>query len=53
MYEALAASKPPKGAEDSWKEKTTALLEAAKAGDVDKLKMASNCAACHKAHKGK
>ena len=52
-YEALAANKPPKGDEASWKEKTAALLAAAKAaaaGDVEKLK-AVNCAECHKAHK--
>lgn len=53
MYEAMATSKPPKGAEASWKEKTAALLVAAKEGDVDKLKAASNCMACHREHKGK
>jgi mono/diheme cytochrome c family protein len=54
-YEALAANKPPKGDEASWKEKTAALLAAAKeaaAGNTDALKMV-NCAACHQAHKGK
>lgn len=57
LYKALAANKPPKGPEESWKEKTTALVEAAQAavdGDSDaaaKLKKASNCAACHKVHK--
>ena len=52
-YEALAANKPPKGDEASWKEKTAELLAAAKdaaAGNLDKLK-AINCGACHKAHK--
>jgi hypothetical protein len=57
-YEALAASKPPKGDAAAWKEKTTALVAAAKEalegkeGAGDKLKTASNCAACHKDHKG-
>jgi hypothetical protein len=57
-YEALAANKPPKGSAESWKEKTTALITAAKAaaegkeGAGEKLKAAANCAACHKDHKG-
>src|SRR4030095_10850772 len=54
-YEALAANKPPKGDDASWKEKTAELLAAAKeaaAGNLDKLK-AINCGACHSAHKGK
>lgn len=53
-YEALAANKPPKGDEASWKEKTAELVAAAKAaaeGDVSKLK-AVNCMGCHRAHKG-
>jgi hypothetical protein len=59
MFTALAAAKPPKGDEASWKEKTTALLDAAKAaaegkdGAADKLKAAANCMACHSVHKGK
>jgi hypothetical protein len=55
MYEALAASKPPKGEDESWKTKTTALVEAAKAaqkGDTGKLKAAADCKACHTGHKG-
>jgi hypothetical protein len=58
LYSAMTKAKPPKGDEASWKEKTDALVAAAKAavdGDADaaaKLKAASNCAACHKAHKG-
>ena len=58
-YEALAASKPPKGDEAAWKEKTAALVAAAKdavdgkEGAGEKLRAASNCAACHSAHKGK
>jgi hypothetical protein len=56
-YEALAANKPKKGSDESWKEKTTALVAAAKEaaegkeGAGEKLKTASNCAACHKEHK--
>lgn len=59
MFTALAADKPPKGDAESWKAKTTALLDAAKAaaegkeGAGDKLKAAANCMACHSAHKGK
>jgi len=57
-FTSLAANKPPKGEEESWKAKTGALLEAAKAaaegkeGAGDKLKAAANCMECHKAHKG-
>lgn len=57
LYEALAKNKAPKGDADSWKTKTTALLEAAKGvekGDKDapaKLKKAVNCKACHDLHK--
>jgi hypothetical protein len=57
LFTALAAAKPPKGDEASWKAKTKALLSGAKdaaAGkDVSKtLPAAANCAACHKEHKG-
>lgn len=59
-YTALALNKPPKGDAASWKEKTEALVKAAKAvakDDKDKaaiaeLKKASNCKACHTPHKG-
>jgi hypothetical protein len=57
-YEALAANKPPKGDEASWKEKTAALLAAAKDVAAGKegagaaLQKAANCMACHSAHKG-
>jgi predicted secreted protein len=57
LYEALAANKPPRGSEQAWKERTTALVEAAKAlvaNDKDaiaKYKKALNCAGCHKEHK--
>lgn len=58
MFDALAKNTPPKGEAESWKEKTTALLKAAKAcaeGSAegqDALKKAANCMECHKAHKG-
>jgi hypothetical protein len=58
MYQALAQNKPPQGDAKSWKTKTDALVSAAKAvianenGAPMKLKMAANCAACHKVHKG-
>jgi hypothetical protein len=58
QFEALAANKPPKGDEDSWKEKTAALLAAAKEcaegkdGAGAALAKAMNCAMCHSAHKG-
>jgi hypothetical protein len=52
LFTDLAANKPPKGEEADWKEKTKALLDAAKADDGKALKKAANCAACHKAHKG-
>lgn len=57
LYEALSAQKPPKGDADAWKQKTAALVEAAKAlvdDDKDaiaKYKKALNCAGCHKEHK--
>jgi len=58
-YDALATFKPPMGDEKSWKDKTAALIAAAKevsekkAGATDKLKKASDCKACHSVHKGK
>ena len=57
LFTALGANKPPKGEADSWKEKTGALVAAAKgvaAGDkgaAAKLGKAANCKACHDAHK--
>jgi cytochrome c553 len=59
MFQDLGKNKPPKGDEESWKKKTTALVEAAQAivdkkeDGVAKLKAAANCAACHGTHKGK
>jgi hypothetical protein len=58
-YEYLAAQKPPIGDEAHWKTLTAALLTAGKdaaakkEGAADKLKAASNCKACHEAHKPK
>jgi surface antigen len=58
QFEALAANKPPKGDEASWKEKTAALLSAAKDCEAGKegagaaLGKAANCMMCHSAHKG-
>lgn len=60
FYTALAASKPPKGDEKEWKEKTSTLVTAAKAlakdakdkKAVDTLKKATNCKACHEGFKG-
>ena len=51
LFTDLAAAKPPKGDEASWKEKTKAILDAAKAGDTKALSKATICADCHKAHK--
>jgi hypothetical protein len=59
LYTALAADAPKKGDADSWKDKTSALLDAAKAVDDGKdgaakdLKKAMDCKACHTVHKGK
>jgi hypothetical protein len=53
LFTALHANTPPKGDADSWKTKTKALLDAAKAGDGAALKKAANCMACHSEHKGK
>jgi hypothetical protein len=58
LFTALNAAKPPKGDEASWKEKTGALLDAAKkieGGDAAAAKAlgkAANRKACHEAHKG-
>ena len=57
FYEALVTFKAPQGDEKSWKDKTEALLAAAKevaekkAGAADKLKTASDCKACHSVHR--
>lgn len=57
LYKALAANKPPKGEQKSWDAKTKALVDAAQAAVDGKenaaqlLRKASNCKACHDAHK--
>lgn len=57
LLESMAAAKVAKGDADSWKEKTSALVAAAKGvaagtdGAGAKLAAAANCAACHKVHK--
>jgi hypothetical protein len=59
MYRALEVNKPPEGKEAEWKERTKNLVAAANAAVEDKkeakelLNKATNCATCHKAHKGK
>jgi len=58
MFVALSQQTPRKGTPESWQEKTTALVEAAKgvahgdAGAMDNLKKANDCMACHSAHRG-
>jgi hypothetical protein len=58
LYAELAKNKAPKGDAKSWKQKTEALVAAAKEvadgkpAGVDDLKKAANCANCHKVHKG-
>ncbi|MEW4561179.1 hypothetical protein AB1K70_01555 [Bremerella sp. JC770] len=57
MLDSLVKNPPHKGSEESWKEKTTALLDAAKQtvegkeGAAAKLGKAVNCKACHNVHK--
>jgi hypothetical protein len=59
FYEALAANKPPKGDDASWKTKTAVLIAAAKAvaegkeGAGKTLLDSVKCMDCHSAHKGK
>lgn len=53
LFTALHANTPPKGAAESWKTRTKALLDAAKAGDGDALKKAADCKSCHMEFKGK
>ena len=59
LYTALAADKPPQGDADVWKDKTGALLDAAKAvedgkdGATKDLKKAMDCKACHEVFKPK
>ena len=51
LFTALSKIPCPKGEEKDWKEKTSALLAAAKADDGKALGKASNCKACHDEHK--
>jgi hypothetical protein len=57
LYTELGKNKPPKGSDNSWKDKTKALVAASqevvdgKGTGVANLKKASNCGACHKVHK--
>ena len=59
LYTAMAADMPPKGDAESWKEKTSTLVESAiaveegKEGASKDLKKAMDCKACHTVHKGK
>ncbi len=58
LFETLSKAKPPKGDDASWKEKTGALVTAAKEVVDGKpegtasLKKAANCKSCHDTHKG-
>ena len=51
LFTALCQNTPPKGDAAAWKEKTSALVEAAKKADGAALKKLANCGACHKVHK--
>jgi hypothetical protein len=57
LYTELGKNKPPKGSDNSWKDKTKALVAASqevvdgKGTGVANLKKASNCSGCHKVHK--
>ena len=56
-YASLPLNDPPRGDKAAWHEKTTALLDAAKAlkagkpGALEAYKQAVNCKACHSEHK--
>jgi hypothetical protein len=51
LFKDLGENKPPKGAEDDWKKRTKALLDAATKDDPVALKKAANCTECHAAHR--
>jgi hypothetical protein len=53
LFTALGDSKPPRGGSSDWKERTGALVEAAKGSEGAKLRKAADCKACHSLHKGK
>jgi hypothetical protein len=50
-YTVLAQNKPPMGDEKAWKERTEAIIKAAKSDDGEALKKATNCGSCHKEFK--
>jgi hypothetical protein len=58
LYLSLLENKPPKGEDAAWHAKAGAVVAAAakvvvgREGAVEELKTATNCAACHKEHKG-
>ncbi|MFN0017803.1 MAG: hypothetical protein ACKVP0_06055 [Pirellulaceae bacterium] len=58
LYKALAKTKPPRGSQENWDKANAALVSAAEeiaagtAKDMEKLRAASNCKACHDAHRG-
>jgi hypothetical protein len=51
LYTDLGKNKPPKNDDQDWKDRTKALLDAAKADDAKALKKAANCQGCHTEHK--
>jgi hypothetical protein len=57
LYKSMAGNKPPRGDEESWKEKTVLLVAAAESaqkaeeGFADKLVKATDCKSCHDEHK--
>ena len=57
LYTALSKNEPKKGEADAWKAKTEAIVGAAKGvvegkdGSKGDLEKATNCMACHSAHK--
>ena len=59
LYVSMAEGKPPKGDKESWVKLAhgsvfaAAKVVAGREGAVAELKKATNCGACHKAHKGK
>lgn len=58
LYEALGRNEPPQGDAAAWKARCDAIVEAAqgvvdgKEGSAASLETATNCAECHKEHKG-
>jgi hypothetical protein len=53
LYSDMAKDTPPMNDDQDWKDRTKALVAAAKAGDAEALKTASNCMGCHSEHKAK